>query len=66
MISQKVIREMCRAQWGIVLPIREGANQFSDMGGTPMPRGTGVPPVGLQKTEMRLIREGANQILESS
>jgi hypothetical protein len=28
------------------------ASPSSDMGGTPMPRGTGVPPVGLQKTEL--------------
>ena len=26
---------------------------FSDMGGTPMPRGTGVPPVGLEDTARR-------------
>jgi asparagine synthase (glutamine-hydrolysing) len=30
-----------------------GASQFADMGGTPMPRGTGILPVGLQKTKMR-------------
>jgi hypothetical protein len=30
-----------------------GAFLFSDMGGTPMPRGTGVPPVDLPQTEMR-------------
>jgi two-component system cell cycle sensor histidine kinase/response regulator CckA len=29
------------------------ASQFSDMGGTPMPRGTGVPPVGCEATAMR-------------
>jgi protein O-mannosyl-transferase len=34
--------------------IRATSPQFSDMGGTPMPRSTGVPPVGLQKTEMHL------------
>jgi len=31
-----------------------GAAQTSDMGGTPMPRGTGVPPVRLQKSAMGL------------
>jgi hypothetical protein len=29
------------------------ASQFSDMGGTPMPRGTGVPPVGWEATAVR-------------
>ena len=28
-------------------------SRFSDLGGTPMPRGTGVPPVGSQQTESR-------------
>jgi CheY-like chemotaxis protein len=33
--------------------IGTGASQFSDMGGTPMPRGTGVPPLGCEATAMR-------------
>jgi two-component system, cell cycle sensor histidine kinase and response regulator CckA len=30
-------------------------SQFSDMGGTPMPRGTGVPPVGCEAIAMRPV-----------
>jgi polyferredoxin len=52
----KMHRETCGA---------EGANQVlserlpGDMGGTPMPRGTGVPPVGLNARSKPDLRPGA-------